>query len=257
MVESVELLKEAAALSVLTCGIVPSVPHQRNPAIRCALLVRATKLARSLVIDTCVADGDQQLVLSRQVIETVATLAYLLEDEDGSRHESYVADSLVGEREMMKDIAARQADGDGAWPIEERMIRSIRRSAAAAEVDLDDLPSRKSIGWPTAERRIELLGPQAYVAYRSGSGAVHGGWHDLYARHLTTVDGGFVPDATPGPARPQPLLMTGVLLAEISAAYLRLRPAEELVFFESRLTDLLERLKRVDELHETWLQRRG
>jgi hypothetical protein len=102
---AVELLKESGAIALLAAGIIPDEPHQRDAAIRCGLLVRLAKLVRLMLADTCDIGGGQQLGLSRQMFETAATLLYLADDGDGSRHQAFVENSLVAERSSLRTLA--------------------------------------------------------------------------------------------------------------------------------------------------------
>lgn len=191
MSTGVELLKEAVGLCVIVAGVIPEQPYDRDQAIRCGLLMRITRLAVAMLRDTCVGDGEQQMSVSRQVLDSVSTLLYLLDDQNGDRHKSYVEDSLLAERELLRNIQQRQKDTGEVLPIEERMRRSIEESAKAAGIDPLMVPSRKKIGWPSAEVRARELGSTAYSAYRMGSGALHGTWHTVYRHHLRAVEGGF------------------------------------------------------------------
>jgi hypothetical protein len=254
---AVELTKEAGIIALLAAGFNQDEPHERDAAIRCGLLVRLGKLVRLLIADTCDLGGGQQLGLSRQAFETVSTLLYLVDDEDGSRHQSFVEDSLVAERELIADINRRQSGHPSdPWPIEERMRRSIARSAVAAGVqDVSALPGRAKIAWPSVQQLAEPLGPTAYGAYRMGSSQIHPSWHDIFRNHLQQVDDGFVPSFHVSPPPPQPLLAGALLTVLATEAYLRRRPAAEVSFFEKRLDDLEDRLERVDGLHEHSIQR--
>jgi hypothetical protein len=254
---AVELLKESGTIIRLAAGVIPNEPHQRDAAIRCGLLVRLGKLVRLMLADTCDIGGGQQLGLSRQMLETATALLSLADDEDGSRHQAFVEDSLVAERELLADINRRQAGQPGdPWPIEERMRRSIAHSAAVAGVqDVSALPSRVRIRWPSVQQLAEGLGPTAYGAYRMGSSQIHANWHDIFRNHLQEVDGGFIPSLDVGSPRPQPLLTGALLTVLATEAYLERRPAEEVSFFEARLDDLKGRLERVDGLHEQFIQR--
>lgn len=252
-----ELLKESGTIALLAAGVTPDEPHQRDAAIRCGLLVRLGKLVRQMLADTCDVGGEQQLGLSRQMFETAAALLYLADDEDGSRHQAFVEDSLVAERELLADINRRQAGHPSdPWPIEERMRGSIAHSAAVAGVqDVSGLPSRAKIGWPSVQQLAELLGPTAYSAYRMGSSQIHPNWHDIFRNHLHEVDGGFAPSFDVGSPRPQPLLAGALLTVLATDAYLKRRPAAEVSLFEARPDDLKDRLERVDGLHEQFIQR--
>lgn len=241
----------------MTAGLVPDQPHDRDAAIRCGLLVRASKIALAIVRDACRDDGLMQIAFSRMLIETLANLRYLCADTTGELHQAFVLHSLVSEREFLENIRLRIArDGDEAWAIEQRMRRSIDRTAAAADVDLTEVPPRKSIQWPGAQQRIErIYGLTAYPAYRAGSDALHGGWHDLYRNHLREVSGGFIAEFEPQPVRPQALLTVSIALSEAAGAYLDRRPAHELLVLHPPLDQVFERSIRVTRLHEDFLGR--
>nr|MDT0666379.1 hypothetical protein [Micromonospora sp. DSM 115978] len=98
----------------------------------------------------------QQLSISRDAIETLATFLYLIGDDGtGLRFDQYVMNSLVAERELIKDIERNiEQRGGDIQPIEERMKNSVTAAAKAAGIDdVSELPSRKSIGYPSAEAR--------------------------------------------------------------------------------------------------------
>lgn len=254
---AVELLKESGTIALLAAGIIPIAPHQRDAAIRCGLLVRLGKLVRLMLADTCDVGGGQQLALSRQMFETAAALLYLGDDDDGSRHQAFVEDSLVAERELLADVDRQQAGrSDGPWPIEDRIRRSIINSATAAGVqDVSALPGRARIGWPSVQQLAQPLGPTAYGAYRMGSSQIHPNWHDILRNHLREVDGGFVPAFDLGSPRPQPLLTAALLTVLATEAYLKKRPYAEASLFDARPDELKDRLERVDGLHEHFIQR--
>lgn len=253
----VELLKSAGSVTLVIVSIVPDKPHARDASIRCGLLVRASKLALALVRDACRDDGVMQIAFSRMLIETLANLHYLCEDSTGERHQAFVLDSLVGEREFLENIRLRMArDGDEAWAIEQRMRNSIDRTAAAAGVDLTEVPPRKLIGWPGAQQRLErAYGLTAYPAYRAGSDALHGGWHDLFRNHLRQVPGGFTAELEPQPVRPQSLLTAAAALSQAAGAYLERRPADERRVLHPPLELVLDRSVRVMGMHEQFLAR--
>jgi hypothetical protein len=190
----VELLKSAIMLAHGLTDAPREGPMPINAAIRCGLMVRAGKLCLDLLADVCNGQGRQQVGLLRQLTETLANVVYLCrDDEQGTRHRAYLYDSLISEREFLRVIERRRASGDGTeLPIEGRLRRSIEDTAQAAGIDLDTIPGRRQIGWPSAQDRIEqAFGATAYPSYRVGSDALHGGWFDLVRNHLNQVDGGF------------------------------------------------------------------
>lgn len=263
--EGFELLKEASVLLIAVAGIRAKGQTgglQRNHAIVVGHYARMAKLMTSLIRQ--IADGhggDQQIAVSREFMDSVSTVMYLLADPgDGSRYTSYVMDSLVAEREFLKDVREQVTQrGDVMLPIEERINRSIAETLAAAGVREEDIPSRRSNGWPNAQVRLELLGPTAYAAYRTGSGAVHGSFADIYKNHLDEVAGGFEIETRPQRFRPQPLLSMALLslitLGDYSRVFLGAPLPEG---FDERGRALVALLRDVDDEHERYLtERRG
>lgn len=263
--EGFELLKEASVLLLAVAGIRTAAQRgglPRDHAIVIGHYARMTKLMKTLIRQ--IADGhggDQQIAVSREFMDSVSTVMYLLDDPgDGSRYTSYVMDSLIAEREFLKDVREQAAlRGDVLLPIEQRINRSIAETLAAAGVREEDIPSRRNNGWPNTQVRIDLLGPTAYAAYRTGSGAVHGSFADIYKNHLEETTGGFEIEVRPQGFRPQPLLSMALLsmitLVDYSRIFLGM-PLPKV--FEERGRALQSLLRQVDEQHERYLtERRG
>jgi hypothetical protein len=254
----VELLKSIAMTAVYCAAVQDARPLDRDAAIRCGLLVRATKLGKAMVRDACRDGGEFQIGLSRMLMETLANLHYLCEDETGQRHQSYVFESLISEREFLKTIQARiNTDPAGeTLPVEARMLRSIEEAAAVADVRLEDVPARRNNGWPTAQARVEAAyGSLSYATFRAGSDALHGGWYDLFRSHISAVEGGFEPDFIGVRVRPQILMSAAVVMSRAALAYLDRRPEVDRRFFEPALQQLLAAAVKADAAHEDFLQR--
>ncbi len=258
--EGFELLKDASTVLVAVARIrvgENALWLERNHAIIVGHFARTSKLMKTLIRQ--MADGhsgDQQISVHREFLDSVSTVMYLLGDVgDGTRFDAYVLDSLIAEREFLKDVRTQIAGReDVVLPIEERIRRSIQQTLLAAGVREEDIPSRRSNGWPTAQKRLELLGPTAYAAYRTGSGSVHGSFTDIYKNHLEVVDGGFEIELRSQGFRPQPLLSMALVslipLNKYSEKFLGGQLPQALA---SRMAELVATLYRVDDLHENWL----
>ena len=256
-----ELTKETMAAVVFSFSVRTSASNRglnRNQAILVGHLVRMMKLMRTLIRQ--ISDGhggDQQLAITRQFIDSAATVIYLLSDSgDESRFDSYVWDSLIAEREFLKDVKQQIALRDSpAWPIEDRIESSIQATYIAAGVSEDDIPARKNNNWPSAKQRIDLLSPTAYSAYRTGSNAVHGAFADLIKHHLIEKPDGFVPDLDPMGFKPQPLLAMSLMGLDAAASYLVKYFPDAAREAREKLTSIHDRLGEVDLHHEYYLER--
>jgi len=255
-----ELLKEAGILATLASSLIPAEPNIRDEAITVALMLKLAKLAKTIVAITPHVGSDRQLPLFRELIESAAVLQYLVEDTgQGERFASYVDDSLVAEREFLKTVRQNIQQRDAVLEIEQSMMRSIQAAALAAGVnDVDSIPGRRHIAWPKAETLVRGLGPNFYLAYRSGSSVIHTQWIDLLRNHLVQMeDGRFTPRFADLPPSPQPLYAGALVLTRSTRTYLAKRQPEALGAFVPRLDDLDERIERVFRAHGQWLDARG
>jgi hypothetical protein len=252
-----ELLKEASMLVVWLVHAVPKKPFERNEAIRRGLLKRLGMLSKALLSDICHDSGYQQEVLTRQIVEVAANYFYLVADDgSGGRYDAFVLNTLAEEKANLAIIArqVKERGDDEPWPIEERMHRSIERVASAAGFDFDNVPGKAKIDWPKTIDRLALLGPAAYMPFRSGSNAVHAGWTALLLRDIAQVGGGFSLDNGPSPAV-QPMTAAGLLTAETAVQYLKIDGTDiERQAFESRLNDVSQRIQGLEEAHEAFMQ---
>jgi hypothetical protein len=256
-----ECAKEAMQLLVLAADARPILsPLPRDQAIIAAHLVRMMKLLRTLVRQIVDGHGgDQQMALTRQMMDSAGIVTYLLNDSgDSSRTQAYVLDSVVAERAFLQDVRRTiQNRGGDSLPIEDRIRSSIASTLDAAGITEEQIPARRKIGWPTAEERVALLGPTAYTAYRMGSSAIHGSFADIEKRHLTRRGDGFDLNLDSAAFRPQPLLMMGLLATRAVRAYID-------AFFPSAHHPVLPRaqqlealLQQIDLQHEAWLVNHG
>jgi|GEM_PF-2120297 len=251
-----ELLKEASMTVVWLMGRIPSTPFERNEAIRRGLVKRLNLLGKSLLSDISNNSGYQQLQIVRQIVETASNYFYLSEDDaSGARHDAYVKNSLAEEKANLLFIAEQiKKRGGDSLPIEERMRRSMERKASVAGIDLDSVPSKKEIDWPSAEERLKALSPTAYPSYRGGSSALHAGWSVLLSQDIEEVEGGFSLDKQFGP-RVQPMTAAGQLIAETAVHYLEREGDEaEKAWFLDRLAAVAQKIRELDEAHERFIQ---
>jgi hypothetical protein len=254
-----ELFKEAGILTTLAASLIPSEPMNRDDAILCGLLVKACKLGKAIVAMSAHLGSDRQLALFRELLEMLATLRYLLDDDgDGSRFVAYVQNSLVAEREFLKVVERNAAARGTELPIEASMTRSIENTAASAGVDdASSVPGKKQIRWPSGETLVNNLGGDFYLAYRTGSSVLHSQWADLIRNHLIRrEDGHFEPQFDEPAPRPQPLYAGATLLVITMSRYLSEMRPDALELFRTHLNSLEERLHKLVQMHGVWLDAR-
>lgn len=143
-------------------------------------------------------------------------------------------------------------------PIEESMQKSIDRAARAANIaNVDLLPSRKEINWPSIEKLINGLNPDGYLAYRAGSTVIHTQWYDIFSNHLQIQkNGNFLPNLKEPLIRPQPIYGAAVRHIVTFEKLLDKIYPELKESFDPYLITLKDKLWEVYNLHGMYLERK-
>ena len=200
----------------------------RDQAIVGGHLVRIVKIGRRMLRDLADGDGDQQFPLTRQYLDSFSSLVYLLSPApdphglDDVRFDQYLKDSLVAELDLLRSTRDERPND-----VERRLLAELDRALTTAQLTEAEVPGRRKIGWPSAEVRMRAVGDGAYLAYRSGSNAVHGTWIDLLRAQLTLAhDGTFAVRLEPERFRPEVLrrfVRLGVPVIRLSARFFDVR----------------------------------
>jgi hypothetical protein len=158
--------------------------------------------------------------------------------------------------QIEENIAER---GGVVLPIEDRMLKSLEKTAAIAGVSLDsiDLADRSAWGGKSTYQKAEDIElDEAYLAVFGGmSHHVHGSWQDLYEYYITADgNGGFMPNFEWHRPRPQPIFALGIIVGDANKQYFRFVGGElatrELA---DKLGDLERRIRAADAAHEAFL----
>lgn len=261
---AVELFKEIGSLT----GIVACTygldelnrPRKwtRNEAIHGGLMVRLTKLQIGLLDAICKDRLEISSILWRCLAETVVNVKYLLGAKSGALHDQYVEYSLREEKRLLKLINKNVTESGNELPIERRMKRSIMRAFEISGLPPEAVDESKRNPWGgsvfSRARHLGLDG--AYLGlFSQPSHAVHGNWQDLVNCHLTVSGDGFLPNPDWKESRPQIVLAAVILSSDASLTYLESLPAcEDRDNISQRIQDCLQRSRKVEELHETFLQ---
>lgn len=254
------MIETGSWVCVAACTMGTKPVWDRDHAAICGNMVRLYKLLHSVLDQTCQRRQETSFILSRLVFETLVNIRYMIKEFSPELIDSYIAYSFRHERKLrdvvQENISAR--DGE-ALPIEDRMLKSINRSAAAAGVVLDDINSRQNSPWGGKNLfdKSQAVGLEsAYLAAFGGaSHSVHGNWHELYGNHLHWDEKeGFTPNLDWHRPRPQVLFAISTLVVgtlDIYFDFMRGRQAAET--FEKPLSDLHDRIFQVNDAHEAYL----
>lgn len=229
-----------------------------NQAICAGFLVRIAKFMTGIIQLTASDDRREVIaVLERSIFETAINLRFLLLKNDDSVYKEFVQASLAPERELFDVIQANIQERGHILPIEERMLRSINRACTWADLKIEEIsPKFRNWGASTIKERLRALGEESlYLSIlRIPSHAVHGTWVDLVFHHLEKKDGGFGPQPAWSRIDARSLCLPCVFVLWAARDYVRsLGMVPEILPLYDRITNLQERIIKVDEAHEKWL----
>ena len=256
-----ELMREVASYTCIAACVLGSAPAwDRDHAVVGGNMVRLYKLLSSLLDQTTRDRRETSTIVARLAFETAVNLRYLIANFSPALIESYIRYSLRHERKLQDLIRANIAERNGReQPIETRMLKSLKRTADVAGIQLDaiDLRSKAPWGGKNIQQKAAALGwADPYEAVFAGmSHNVHGSWQDIYDYHLH-ADGHdhFTPNLDWHPMRPQFLLALGFLVLRAAGDFVGFIGSEKVASgFNKRVADLAKRIRLVDNAHETYL----
>lgn len=261
---AVRLMVETSSwVCVAACTMGSKTVWDRDHAAICGNMVRLYKLLHSVLDQTRQRRQETSFILSRLVFETIVNIRYMIKEFSPELIDSYIAYSFQHERKLRDVIQENIGSRDGeTLPIEDRMLKSINRSAAVAGVMLDDINSRQKGPWGGKNlfEKSQAVGLEsAYLAAFGGaSHSVHGNWHELYGNHLHWDEKeGFTPNPDWHRPRPQVLFAVSALVIETLDIYFDFMCGEQATeIFEKPLEDLSARLFQVNVAHEAYLTKK-
>lgn len=260
---AVDLLREVTSHVCVAASLLPGDTRAwtRNQAVLGGLLVRLFKMLSAVLDQTCQHRRETTFVFVRLAFECCVNVRYLIAEDSNSLYDSFVAYSLRHERKLFDRIHANiKTRGREPWPIEQRMLASIDRSADTSGISLENVTKESFAQWKnsTLFDRAQAIGWQeAYLFFVGGpSHAVHGNWQDLLEYHLEESENGFAPDLDWHQPRPQPLFAIGLLSLTVVADYLTHLVGEDASPVIDDLNDLQGRLSLANHEHEAFLSSR-
>ncbi len=259
------LFREAAQLLFAIASIEPKGPvTSREEAALLGLTVKLVKVTRAILRDASDGETEQQLSMTREFIEAMANLLWLM-DDDGSkeRFAMYIEAGLGAEKSMLATIDENvRKRGGNPTHIEKRMIVSITDTFKAAGIyNPSSIRSGKELarqGYPNIEKRAEALGEVAYFAYRASSASVHTTWSDIFKHHLNYDGSEFVVDLDAPRRRPQVLTSLVTMICVCMPKYVSWMHEEVAVKkILPLLEDLNQRNNQLVQAHEDYLSAKG
>jgi hypothetical protein len=187
-------------------------------------------------------------------------IRYMIETFSPELIDSYIAYSFRHERKLLDVIQENIVARDGeALPIEDRVLKSINRSVAAAKIAIENINSTQKGAWGGKNlfEKAQVVGLEsAYLAAFGGaSHSVHGNWHEIYGNHLHWDEKeGFTPNLNWHRPRPQVLFALSTLVIDTLGIYFDFMCGEQASeLFGKPLEDLSARLLQVNDAHEAYL----
>ena len=258
---AVELLKESASYVCIGANILGEKPSwDRNHAIIGGNAVRLFKLLSAFLDQVCQKRRETADILARLVFETAVSTRYLISFFSNELAMSYVKSSLRHERKLLDRINGNVASRAGVMlPIEDRMLKSLRRTAELAGIPLEEIDLSNRAPWGNKnlyEKAVAIGWGELYDGMFGGmSHNVHGSWQDLYTHHLQSDNEyRFTPDLDWNRPRPQQIFAVGQLATQTATdviAFLGGDFAHDQVKF--KLGDLHGRIELADNAHEAYL----
>jgi hypothetical protein len=258
---AVDLLIETAHwVSVAACIMGNEPKWTRDRAAVCGNMVRLYKLLHAVLDQTSQRRQELSFIFCRLVFETLVNIRYMIQNFSSELIDSYIAYSFRHERKLRNVVLTNIESREGeVLPIEDRILKSIDRSATAAGINLDETNQSEKGPWGNKNlfEKAEAVGlDRAYLAAFGGaSHSVHGNWHEIYGSHLNWNEkDGFTPNLDWHRPRPQVLFAISILVVDTLDIYFEFmteQQAEEL--FDQPLSDLRHRIRQVNNAHEKYL----
>jgi uncharacterized protein DUF5677 len=249
------MVEVTSYVSIAACTMGPT--WDREHAAVGGNMVRLFKLLDTLLDQTAKRRQEVSLIVSRLIFECTVNIRYLIDRFSTETVDAYISYSFRHERRLYGLIKDNIGERGGlVLPIEDRMLKSIERSARVSDISLDEVVPFAKGPWPdNLFERSKMVGlEKIYLgAFGGPSHAVHGNWQDIYANNLdwNEENQSFTPRLEWKRPRPQVLSSLALIVIETVGIYCsfagvgsRLAPS---------LRDLTDRVLRYVDGHENYL----
>ncbi len=256
---SVDLLIEAGSYVCIVGSLMPfeTKAWNSNQAILGGHLVRLYKLISAMLDQTCKHRREISSILARIAFECIINLSFLLKNYSPDLLLSYKSYSLKHEKKLMDKIKENISKrNDEILPIEERLIKSIKRAFKASGFTPEDIMAKKLSNWGNNslyDKAKDVGLEETYLAEFGGpSHNIHGNWQDLLEYQLEEKDDDhFSPEFNWHNPRPQYLNVLALQTAEVLKQYIEWLGYEEIKDMVKTLNEFQERIRTFDSAHET------
>lgn len=188
---------------------------------------------------------------------------YLIKNSDDELYDRFVKTGLSADKALYNQINENVSERNGVlMPIECRMLESIELTCKKSGIKIEELdPKWKnwSKGGGFRKRLAEVWHDNAYVGlFRVASHSVHGTWGDLILNYLSPEGDGFVLKDDFKSADTRTIVPMCMIVVEACRDYLTafVGSPEEVPGFHEALVQFHDKLFRVVEEHEKWIQSR-
>jgi len=223
---------------------VRSIPNKNLVVIR-GLLSRITRLSRSICrLGQERRDKEAILILSRSVIETTIIIRWFLKNDVDRRIDKYIRSGVRAEKKLYDLINSNIEERGSIIKIEERMLRSIKRTLGSVDLDIENI---ELCTLPDMKVMLNEVGEDNQYLFLQTipSASVHGKWSDIYLHYLKDLEGQLLPKDTEEEAEDIIYLQLTILIC------LALVDVSKYLIFESKSLSLL--LEYLDEVYKNAL----
>lgn len=243
---------------VLAAGIVPTASLSKiEGGTLTGHMVRLFKLYDTYLLLIVNNRAEPAFVIQRPMAETLINLRFLLRFGNEEVFQQYQRASLAYEKRLWDEIQSRVHDP--VWPIEERMLGSIRRTFERAGVDVAAVSwEHRNWGGDAYQKAVntDFVGLYEF-AFRTASNFVHGTWHEMEFHNLEDKGEYYAP--RPDYTVPRPQMIEGFTIASVEVAgeyLLHILGEERSAEIRRRLQEIAAWFHEMSARHETFLQRR-
>lgn len=176
--------------NLIACIKRESPSHKPVPRVQHHVLIgHLNRCARLMLANVALSHeglfGETTAIVDRCIFETAVRIVWFCQEPNEQKFERYLASSLAIDLEFRAQIENEIRERGTKIPIEDRMLKSIERHRAAAEMSEDEVSRTKRM--PTFENIMKEIGLnrlQYTIAHKFGSGHVHGSWGSLISHYL-------------------------------------------------------------------------